>query len=155
MTIEGKFFPYKRKTEQLFKVAEEVLQENFENVEVSVNFVDEETIKELNKTHRDVDKVTDVLSFPNLTKSVNQKLSEFEEEKKFDDGNLFLGDIVICKKRARQQAKEFGHSMKREVCFLVLHGLLHLLGYDHMNEQDEKLMFGTAEKILNKFGVTR
>ena len=82
-----------------------------------------------------------------------QKLSEFESEKV--DGLLFLGDIVICKDVAKRQAKEYGHSLKREVCFLALHSLLHLLGYDHIEKDEEKEMMAVAEKILNKFGAKR
>ena len=153
MTIEGKLFPYKRKILKLFTLAEKFLQEDFSCVCVSVGFVTEEEIRQANKKFREVDRVTDVLSFPNLNKQVGQKLSEFESEK--FDGSLFLGDIIICKKQAKRQAEEFGHSVKREVCFLALHGLLHLLGFDHMNAQDEKLMNATAQKILSAFGVER
>lgn len=153
MIIEGRLFPYKGKITKLFDVAEEVLKEKFSDVCVSINFINEEEIKELNKNFRNVDRKTDVLSFPNLEKSPNQKLKVFEKEK--CDGALFLGDIVICKNVAYAQAKEYGHSKKREVCFLALHGLLHLLGYDHIEVEDEKLMQKIANKILDKFGVQR
>lgn len=153
MIIEGKVFPYKRKIEKLFSVAESVLQEDFSNVNVSINFVDEDEIQTLNKNFRNFDKVTDVLSFPNLNKDTTQKLTEFHDEQNLEDGILFLGDIVICKKRAYEQAKEYQHSRKREVCFLALHGLLHLLGYDHIEKEDEKIMMNVAKEILNKFGV--
>lgn len=153
MIIEGKVFPYKRKIEKLFSVAESVLQEDFSNVNVSINFVDEDEIQTLNKNFRNFDKVTDVLSFPNLNKDTIQKLTEFHNEQNLEDGILFLGDIVICKKRAYEQAKEYQHSRKREVCFLALHGLLHLLGYDHIEKEDEKIMMNVAKEILNKFGV--
>lgn len=153
MTIDGKMFPYKKKIAHLFQLAGDVLGENFENVCVSVNFVTEEEIKALNKKFREIDRTTDVLSFPNLDKKADKNLSNFQKE--VVDGELFLGDIVICKKVAKKQAKEFGHSLKREVCFLALHGLLHLLGFDHIEKADEKLMTETAEKILQKFGVTR
>lgn len=153
MIVEGKLFPNKRKIEKLFAVAEQILGENFENASVSLNFVSEKEIKELNNKFRKIDKVTDVLSFPNLNKKYTQKLAEFDKE--IVDGQLFLGDIVICKAQAKRQAKEFGHSYKREICFLALHGLLHLIGYDHIEKQDEKIMQGQAEKILNAFGVSR
>ncbi len=153
MTIEGKTFPYKRKLTALFSLAEQVLGEDFSNVVVSVNFVSSEEIQKLNNEFRKIDKKTDVLSFPNLNKTTTQKLAEFQNE--VYDGQLFLGDIVICKDVARAQAKEYGHSMKREICFLALHGLLHLLGYDHIEKDDEKLMQKTADEILNKFGVLR
>lgn len=155
MKIEGSVFPYKKKIERLFGVAEEVLKENFDDVCVSVNFVDEEKIQNLNKNFRKIDKKTDVLSFPNLNKSPNQKLSKFARDKNPDDGMLFLGDIVICKPVAVAQAKEYGHSQTREICFLALHSLLHLLGYDHIEAEDEKVMMGMSEKIMKKFGVER
>lgn len=154
MIIDGKIFPYKKTIVNMFEIAEQVLKENFKEVNLSINFVSEEKIKQLNKDFRNVDKVTDVLSFPNLNKNVDQTLKEFGQEKD-EDGILFLGDIVICKKVAYKQAKEYGHSKKREVCFLVLHGLLHLLGYDHIEKKDEELMMKTANSILEKFGVER
>lgn len=153
MTIEGKIFPYKNNIKKLYEVAGEVLNEDFSDACVSLNFVDEEEIQTLNRDFRQIDKATDVLSFPNLDKRVEQSIKEFSPE--IDGEKLFLGDIVICKKVAYSQAKEYGHSKKREVCFLALHGLLHLLGYDHIKEEEEKLMKETAEKILSKFGVER
>lgn len=153
MIIRGKMFPYRKQIVHLFELAGDVLKEDFSNVSVSVNFVGEDEIKELNKKFRDVDAVTDVLSFPNLEKKSQQPLKEFSDE--IVAGELFVGDIVICKKRAFLQAHEFGHSRKREVCFLALHGLLHLLGYDHMTAPDEKIMFETAESILQKAGISR
>ena len=153
MQLEGKIFGYKKTINKLFELSTQILGEDFSCVNVSVNFVGEGQIKSLNNQFRQINRVTDVLSFPNLQKSVQQKLTEFEAEKV--DDILFLGDIVICKAQAKRQAKEFGHSLKREVCFLALHGLLHLLGYDHIESEDEKLMQSTAEKILTQFGVTR
>lgn len=153
MIVEGKIFGFKKKIEKLFETAGHVLGEDFSCVNVSVNFVSENEIQRLNKQFRNVDKVTDVLSFPNLQKTADESLENFESEKM--DGVLFLGDIVICKKKARAQAKEFGHSQKREICFLALHGFLHLLGFDHIEKKDEKKMQNTAEKILAQFGVTR
>lgn len=155
MLIEGKVFPYKRKFQKLFEKAGKVLNEDFSKVIVSVNFVSDDEIKRLNNQFRQIDKVTDVLSFPNLNKNYSQNLSEFEAEKDPDDGMLFLGDIVICKKVAIAQAKEYGHGAKREVCFLALHGLLHLLGYDHIEEADEKVMKKVSEKILQEAGAKR
>jgi probable rRNA maturation factor len=160
MQIDGNLFPYKRKITTLFEKAGEILDEDFSHVKVSVGFVSEEEIKRLNGEFRKIDRKTDVLSFPNIEKTANQKLSEVAKKNDadlfdLDDGNLFLGDIVICKKVARAQAKEYGHSTKREICFLALHGLLHLLGYDHIEKQEEALMNSTAEKILSAFGVSR
>ena len=122
--------------------------------EVNVSFVKGEKIRELNKLFRGVDKVTDVLSFPLLDIKYPQKLSEFEEEVS-PDGVLRLGDIVICKERAKEQARQFGHSLKREIAFLSLHGLLHLLGFDHIEKEDEKVMNEVSEKILASLNIKR
>ena len=112
----------------------------------------EKEIKRLNKEHRDIDKITDVLSFPMLEIKPGDNLENFKDDL-FKE--IFLGDIAICTNRAKQQAKEYGHSFKREVCFLALHGLLHLLGYDHIKKQDETKMMSLAETILKKSGIRR
>ena len=155
MKIDGRIGLFKREIQKVFEKTAIVLGEDFSRVNVSLNFVSEQKICELNKQFRNIEKKTDVLTFPNLNKKYNQKLSEFESERNLDDGLLFLGDIVICKKVAYAQAKEYGHSKKREVCFLALHGLLHLLGYDHIKSDEEKIMNETAEKILASLGVNR
>ena len=155
MLVEGKVFPYKRKFEKLFETAGRILGEDFSKVNVSVNFVSEGEIKDLNNKFRQIDKVTDVLSFPNLEKSYFQKLTEFDGERNPDDGILFLGDIVICKKVAKKQAKDYRHGAKREICFLALHGLLHLLGFDHIKEEEARLMKAASEDTLQAFGVSR
>ena len=94
------------------------------------------------------------MSFPNLDKKPNDKLKKFANDCD-ENGIVLLGDVVICKEVAYQQAKDYEHSKKREICFLALHGLLHLLGYDHIKSEDEKLMMSTADKILKQFGVER
>ena len=108
--------------------------------EVSVTFTDNESIRELNREYRDIDRATDVLSFP-----------------MDDEGdNSVLGDIVISLERAKEQAEEYGHSLSREISFLTVHSVLHLLGYDHETvEEDEKEMFAKQEDILNKLGQLR
>ncbi|MDO5515436.1 MAG: rRNA maturation RNase YbeY [Staphylococcus xylosus] len=122
-------------------------QENIEEeAELSVTFVDKKEIQEINKMYRDKDKVTDVISFA---------LEEDEPEITGLDMPRVLGDIIICTDVAKEQADNYGHSFERELGFLALHGFLHLLGYDHMNEQDEKEMFGRQEQILNAYGLTR
>ena len=155
MKIDGKIGLFKREIQKIYEKTAIVLGEDFSRVNVSLNFVSEDEILNLNQQFRNIDKKTDVLSFPNLNKKYDQKLSEFDSERNFDDGLLFLGDIVICKKVAYAQAKEYGHSKKREICFLALHGLLHLLGYDHIKSDEEKIMNETAEKILASLGVNR
>ncbi len=119
-----------------------------EDAQVSVTLVDNEAIREINNEHRGIDRATDVLSFP------------LGDEDSFDTdpetGAILLGDIVISLERAKEQAEEYGHSYRREVAFLITHSLFHLLGYDHVDsEEDEKLMFGKQDKVLDKLGITR
>ncbi len=153
MKIEGKIGLYKHKIKKIFSVAEKVLKEDFSNVCVSLNFVSDEEIHRLNKEFRNVDKVTDVLSFPNLNKTPKEKLEKFKKSYDFDEGLLFLGDIVISKNVAKSQAREYEHSLTREVCFLALHGFLHLLGFDHVKEEDEKVMNKIQDKILSEVNL--
>ncbi len=114
--------------------------------EISLSFVSEKEIQELNKGFLGKDKVTDVLSFP---MSLDMPLEEDLLEE------IPLGDIIICVQRAIDQAKEYGHSQKREFAFLFVHGLLHLLGYDHIEEKDADEMFGLQDKVLDKLGIAR
>lgn len=111
---------------------------------ISFTVTDDETIHELNLQYRNVDRPTDVISFP---------ANEGESVLAPPDG--FLGDIVISLPRAEAQAEEYGHSLKREVSFLAVHGTLHLLGYDHMTDEDAKRMFALQDEILDDMGVTR
>ena len=120
-----------------------------DSAEVSVTFVDNEGIRELNKEHRDIDRETDVLSFP-----LGDDENGYEVDP--DTDAIMLGDIVISLEKATQQAEEYGHSYRREVAFLLTHSLFHLLGYDHVNsEEEEKEMFGKQDKVLDKLGITR
>lgn len=122
--------------------------------EVSVTIVDEEEIRNLNNEHRGKDSVTDVLSFPILEFDEDGNILDSEFD--FDDDLVVLGDIVICAKRAYDQAEEYGHSYIREFAFLTVHSMLHLLGYDHENNVDmEQIMLKKQEEILNKMGITR
>ncbi len=116
-----------------------------ENVEVSILLVDNEQIRDLNNKHRKKDMPTDVLSFPLLTEFDN--LSE--------DETIYLGDIVISVEKAMEQSKEYGHSFKREIGFLIAHSILHLLGYDHMNDEDEKHMIEKQKEILDNIDLRR
>ena len=150
MKIEGKIGFFKQKIKKICDICEKQLNEDFSKACFSLNFVGENEIRKLNNDFRKIDKVTDVLSFPNLEKKADEKLKNFEKFADFDSGLLFLGDIVICKNVAKKQAKEFGHSLKREVCFLALHGLLHLLGYDHIDREDEKVMNFLQDKIMSE-----
>lgn len=127
------------------------------SVVVNLNFVNEKQIKQLNKTTRNIDKVTDVLTYPYVNLKVGQKLRLKDYVLEVDPENklLTIGDIYICKERATEQAKEYNHTVNREFCFLFLHGLLHICGYDHINENDAKLMEAMQNKILNSLNITR
>ena len=118
------------------KIIEYALKhENLENVEFNVIFVDSEKIREINKKYRNIDRVTDVISFA----------LEDDKSMPFEFGRL-LGDIYICVERMKDQAEEYGHSLLREQGFLTVHGLLHLLGYDHMTKEEEKIMFAKEKR---------
>lgn len=125
--------------------------ENFKkDAEVSVSFVNNETIHKLNLEYRGKDKPTDVLSFP-MTDG-----DEEEDDIDLSTGAVMLGDIIISAEKAMEQANEYGHGIEREICFLAVHSTLHLLGYDHeTSEDDEKYMNQTQETILQKIGLTR
>ncbi|MFD2992075.1 rRNA maturation RNase YbeY [Fictibacillus nanhaiensis] len=117
--------------------------------EVSITIVTKERIQEINKEYRQKDSVTDVISF------AMEEMGEDETEIIGGEETRFLGDIIICLDVAKEQAEEYGHSLDREMGFLAVHGFLHLLGYDHMNEEDEKRMFGRQEEILEQYGLRR
>lgn len=104
--------------------------------EISILLVDDEKIRRLNRDFRNIDRKTDVLSFPS-------------------DEDVFLGDIAISLQTAEEQRKEYGHSLAREVGFLTAHSVLHLLGYDHMTPEEEKVMFSRQEEILAELNLTR
>ena len=122
--------------------------------EINVLFTDNAGIQEMNKEYREIDRPTDVLSFPMFEYDENGEIiEEFADFNK--KGELLLGDIVISLEHAEKQAQEYGHSYMREVGFLTVHSMLHLFGYDHMNEEDEKEMFSYQEEILNEMGLGR
>ena len=123
---------------------------------VEVVFVDEEEIKRLNKELRSIDKVTDVLSFPTLDGVKGRTLSKKDYPLDIDEeGRLLIGSIAICTKRAKEQAEEYGHSYERELHYLLVHGILHCMGYDHMTDEDKAEMRAKEEDILCKMGIER
>lgn len=128
-------------------------------IEVNIAITDEEGIRAYNKEYRDIDKETDVLSFPAVDYDSPADFSYVNENKMAylnpDTQELMLGDIILCDQRIRKQAEEYGHSEKREFAFLLTHSMLHLFGYDHMNEAEEKEMFSRQEDILNGLGIVR
>lgn len=132
-------------TEKAQKTISEVLrvEKIEENAEVSLSIVDKGQIHILNRDYRDVDRPTDVLSFP------------MDEEGFDQDGNpiLLLGDIVICLDVAKEQAEDFGHSLEREIMYLICHSTLHLLGYDHIEEDDKIEMRAKEKEVMKNLGV--
>lgn len=127
--------------------------------EVEVILTDNDGIHELNKAERGIDAPTDVLSFPMLDFSEPADLSIIEENPNEyfnpETGELLLGDIVLNLDRVKSQALDYGHSEKREIAFLTAHSMLHLFGYDHMNDSEREVMERTQDDILNKRGYTR
>ena len=121
--------------------------------EVNVTIVDNNTIHEINREQRKIDRPTDVLSFPMLEFDEN---GISDDEYDMDGELVMLGDIVISMERAREQANEFGHSFLREVAFLTAHSMLHLLGYDHVDDKEgEEIMCEKQERVLTSLGITR
>lgn len=121
-------------------------KENLDDVTFNLIIVDNEYIHELNKSYRGIDRETDVITFA------------LEDEKSLilpEEVERNLGDIYISIERARSQAKEYGHSLTRELCFLAVHGFYHLLGYDHMKPEEEKIMFAKQEEVLKEYGISR
>lgn len=140
---------------EMKKIIEDVVQECFftENIKdkkfiLSVTLTTPQVIKELNKEYRNIDKETDVLSFPMFEKQ------EIEERKNSIVVEV-LGDIVISIPRVEEQAKEYGHSFERELAYMVVHGFYHLMGYDHMEDDDKKIMREKEENVLQKLKIER
>ena len=113
------------------------------DVTFNIIFVNNPYIHELNKNYRNIDRETDVITFA------------LEDDKTFNPEERILGDVYISIDKAKSQSEEYGHSLKRELCFLAVHGMLHLLGYDHMEKEEEKVMFTLQEEILDEMGIKR
>ena len=137
----------KKVVEQCFK------EENMEDSKlyISITLTTPENIKKINKEYRNIDKETDVLSFPMFEK---QELDEIIVKRKFEHEDV-LGDIVISIARVEEQAKEYGHSFERELSYMVVHGFYHVMGYDHIKEEDKQKMRPKEEKILNALKILR
>ena len=120
-------------------------KEKLKNVSFNIILVDNEYIHKLNKDYRNIDRETDVITFA----------LEDDETVLLPNEDRILGDIYISIDKAKEQAKEYGHSFKRELCFLAVHGFYHLLGYDHQTKEEEKVMFKKQEEVLEEYGVTR
>ena len=148
LILSGDVMPEEDMTELMEEAAALILEDEgvrADEAEISVTFVTDEEIRELNAQFRGIDRATDVLSFP-----------QFEDVQDIpDEGPAVLGDVVISLERARAQAEEFGHSEKRETIYLFVHSILHLLGYDHMEEDEKKEMRAAEEKTMEKLGAAR
>ena len=140
--------------ETVKKVLEKCFQEEGlenSNLLITVTFTTPENIRKINKEYRNIDKATDVLSFPMFERDEIQnmiKKQEFEHED-------MLGDLVISVEKVKEQAEEYGHSFERELSYMVVHGFYHLMGYDHIKEEDKKEMRPKEEKILSDLKISR
>ena len=147
--------------ERLSNVCDFALKEEGVECQYQISLLfDNEEIREINNETRNIDRATDVLSFPMLDfedkKVFNEMYLNYDFDETFKDGDeLILGDMVLSLERALEQSEEYGHSYEREVSYLVVHSILHLLGYDHMEEDDKKRMRKREEEILNKLQIRR
>ena len=169
MTINIEYETEKKLDLDYEKIINDVIAESVEfekcpyEVEVSVTLTDNDSIHAINKEFRDVDRATDVLSFPMID---YEKAADFDAlEEEFDSspesyfnpetGELLLGDIIISVEKVIEQAQNYGHSPRRELAFLVAHSMMHLFGYDHMSEDEAKVMEMRQEAVLTKLGIGR
>ena len=148
ITVDGENLPKQAmldKIEEAAKICLELEEVDSNLTEISLTFVDMEEIQQLNREYRDTDSVTDVLSFP-----------QFESKDEFPKvGEIIMGDVVICTEKAMLQAEEFGHSPEREIIYLFTHSLLHLMGYDHMEEDEKRIMRQKEEAVMNRIDLGR
>lgn len=140
------------------RIVEKVLKKCFEEeglidskLIMTITFTTPEEIRKINKKYRKIDKATDVLSFPMFEKA---ELDEKIKNKDFLYEDV-LGDVIISIDKVREQAEEYGHSFERELSYMLVHGFYHLMGYDHIEEEDKKIMRPKEEKILNELKITR
>ena len=150
--VKGKVpFDYNAVASSVYKILSQS-----DNLSVELDIVNEEFIQKTNLEFRGIDKVTDVLSFPTLDgiryKAVKKQDFNLDLD---EEGRVFLGSIIICESRAKEQAKEYNHSEEREFCYLFCHGLLHLFGYDHIEEKDDLEMRELANRALKIVKVLR
>lgn len=142
---------------EVLKTAFKVLGQPVKDIKYNLYVVSKAFIHDLNLTSRGVDRATDVLSFPNLDVKAGEIIDVNNFKLDIDplDNSLLIGELFICNEVAKRQAVKYNHSYRREFCFLFLHGVLHCLGYDHIDEQDRVVMEELQNKILNKCKITR
>lgn len=151
--------------EEYEKTIKRVVKECFEvenlqntNLYMSITLTDPEEIQRINRQFRNIDKATDVLSFPMFEKEEIEKIKELAKEKKGQEQTEvedILGDIVISIEKVQEQAKEYGHSFERELAYMIVHGFYHLMGYDHIKEEDKKIMRPKEENVLKRLNINR
>ena len=146
--------------EGLYKVYEytlEYLKQPIDKISVNLHFLPDRKIRVLNRDNRGIDKTTDVLSFPMTDMAAGDVLNilDYKHEVDINTGTLLLGEIFISPKVARRQSKEYRHSLLREICFLFCHGMLHILGYDHIEDKDRAVMEKLQAEIMNACEITR
>jgi len=142
--------------EYIYSIVEAVANEenlDFEEISVSISSASKEDIRKINKEYRDIDKVTDVLSFPIFTKEELKDIMNKEVDKKIK--HIELGDIILCLDVVEEQSIEYGTGFLREILYMITHGMCHLVGYDHIEPEDKKEMRTKEEKILKRIGVER
>ena len=154
LEIEYKDIP---KSKEYNKVIENAIEECYkeeklplEKIYICITLTDNNNIKEINKEYRKIDKATDVLSFPMFEKDELNKIIQQENVKE-----EIIGDIIISVEKVKEQAEEYGHSFERELSYMVVHGFFHLMGHDHMEEDEKKKMRAKEEKVLEKLRLTR
>lgn len=128
-----------------------------DKLSIELNFVSPEEIQQLNREYRGVDRVTDVLSFPYLDgiKGKVIRREDFEDDIDDETDSVLIGSVCINPERAKEQAEEYGHSLKREICYLALHGFLHCFGFDHIERADEEEMTALANEIMDSLDIKR
>ena len=142
-------FEYKKVITDVINEAMDYVKCPYEAI-VEVTITDNEGIRQINREQRGIDSPTDVLSFPMFDST-----EEMEEMQRLTGGDVPLGDVVICMDKIREQAEEFGHSEERETVYLFTHSVLHLLGYDHEEDEDRKKMRAREEEIMESLGISR
>lgn len=125
------------------------------DIDAEISYASPEEIQELNREYRGIDSATDVLSFCNAEIALPFDKNDYPQDINPEDGSVMIGEIYICPEVACKQAEDYGHSLTRETAFLVCHGMLHLLGFDHLCEDDEAEMFGIQDEILNGLNISR
>ena len=147
---------YKDLIERVVNKCYEVEKLEYLNLYLNIVITTPKIIRELNNKYRNIDKETDVLSFPMFEKDeLDEMVRESNESKKINEIRDILGDMVISEERVKEQAIEYGHSFERELSYMVVHSFYHIVGYDHMEEEDKKIMRAKEEYVLNLLNISR